>query len=422
MSDAGVHLTLHPDRCDQCGRCVPACTADALRVGPAYIAVDWKRCTRCFACVAECKRQAIQATSLSGRDGAASGVVDTSKVVVGSRAEAKAVRKAAEKAAKTCGKVIPFKGKPAPGIGPTSPSTPTPAAVAWVAPQASSAPAVPIVPSARESVRATPQRKQAVRVEGGARVSGTYQPGTAVWSVADLLVVLGVLLVTVVAKDAVLGLGAVGLMPSAGRTALRAGVLAVYYCLQLAAFAWLAGRHGVTLGAAFGLGSRTDADSGSRSQDTPPSVVTSVGLVVLLFAGTELFALAYGLATRAMGLSQPVRLSSDLAEVFGTGGVGLALSIVLVALVAPLVEEMAFRGVTLFVAGKRWGMWPAIIISASVYAAYHFSLWLFAPTFVLGVALGWIAWTRRSLWPAIALHVLYNASAVTAAYFLAQLR
>ena len=120
----------------------------------------------------------------------------------------------------------------------------------------------------------------------------------------------------------------------------------------------------------------------------------------------------------SMGWMQPHRLSSDLSSVFGSGGVGIALSAVVVALAAPFVEELAFRGVILPVLSRRMGMWGAILVSAAVYAAFHFSAWMFAPTMVLGIALGWLAITRRSLVPAIALHVLYNGAAVTAAFLL----
>jgi membrane protease YdiL (CAAX protease family) len=248
-----------------------------------------------------------------------------------------------------------------------------------------------------------------------------FAPGSVVWNAADLVLVLVILLLTVLAKDAVLGLHAVGLMPAAGRTIVRAAVLGVYYSIQIAAFAWLAARHGATLSAAFGLaGASGPAIAKGEVAAPAPSAIGSLGLVVALFAGTEAFAIAYGLGMQAVGLNQPARLSSDLSEVFGGGGAGLALSILLVALVAPFVEELAFRGVVMPVLGVRWGMWPAILGSALVYAAYHFSLWLFAPTFVLGIALGWLAWSRRSLWPAILLHVLYNAAAVGAGFFVAR--
>jgi membrane protease YdiL (CAAX protease family) len=65
-------------------------------------------------------------------------------------------------------------------------------------------------------------------------------------------------------------------------------------------------------------------------------------------------------------------------------------------------------------------MWPAIVVSSAVFAGYHLSAWFFFPTFVLGMALGWLAFSRRSLVPAIALHVVYNAAAVAAAFLVAR--
>ena len=408
MSGTGIHLSLHPDRCDHCGRCVPACPEDALRVGPSYIGVDWNKCTQCFACVEACSRQAIQRTGASGR-GAAAGVTvgSTGGIVVGSRAEAKALRKSAEKAAKTRSKSVEYAGKPA--------------AIGWRGGSGGRAASEGVADSSANRQGAVQGRPARRTASPGGAGDAPFVPGSVVWGVADLLLVLGVLLLTVLAKDAVLGLHSVGLMPSTGRTIVRASVLAVYYSLQLAVFAWLAARHGATLWAAFGLGGEATAPrAGGASGAEAPSKAGSLGLVLLLFVGTETFAIVYGLVMQAAGLTQPARLSSDLSEVFGSGGAGLVLSIALVALVAPFVEELAFRGVVMPVLGAHWGMWPAIAVSSVIYAAYHFSVWLFAPTLVLGIAVGWLAWTRRSLMPAILLHVLYNAAAVAAGFFVAR--
>ena len=370
----------------------------------------------CGVCVETCNRQAIQRAVVPIRgEAAAASVSDISKVVVGSRAEAKAVHKAAKQAAKARGKSIGYTGKP------TASGKSAAGGSAALSKGASNAAgkAAPKLRAGRQQEKDGPVRKAASKSVSGGGVP--FSPGAVTWTMVDLGVALGMLLLTVLAKDQVLGLHAVALMPAAGRTIIRATVLAVYYSLQLATFAWLAARHGATLARAFGLGQRaTSASSSAAKAVGAPSAVGSLGLVVLLFAGTELFAVVYGLAMQAAKLSQPARLSSDLSEVFGSGGVGLALSILLVALVAPFVEELAFRGLVMPVFGSRWGMWPAVVVSAVIYAAYHFSLWLFAPTLVLGVALGWLAWTRRSLWPAILLHVLYNAAAVGAGYFVAR--
>ena len=138
--------------------------------------------------------------------------------------------------------------------------------------------------------------------------------------------------------------------------------------------------------------------------------------MLALLLGCEIVSISYGLAMRAAGFERPARLSSDLTGVFGAGPVGLAIAFALVAVAAPLAEEIAFSGILLPAVGDRWGMWVGIGVSAVLYAAYHANLWLFVPTVVLGVAAGWLAWTRRSLWPAVALHVLYNAAAVAAAF------
>ena len=364
---------------------------------------------RCSACVDACTRQAIQRAVVPERGAAAVAVSisDTSKVVVGSRAEAKAVRKAAKQAAKTRGKSVAYAGKQ---VAFDARATAGGAAVAATR-------TVPVASGASEAAGAPPSSRPVF--PRAAVVHTPFVPGSVVWSATDLFVVLAMLLATVFAKDAVLGLHAVGLMPAAARTVVRAAVLSVYYSLQLAVFAWLATRHRETLSAAFGLASR-DSSTSDVEDEAAPSVAGSVGLVLALFAGAETFAIAYGLAMQSLGLSQPLRLSSDLAEVFGNGGAGLALSIILVALVAPFAEELAFRGVVLPVLGSRWGMWPAIAGSATIYAVYHFSVWLFAPTFVLGLALGWLAWNRRSLGAAIWLHVLYNAAAVAAGFIVAR--
>ena len=312
---------------------------------------------------------------------------DVSKIVVGSRAEAKALRKAAAVAAKA--QARPRKA--------TKPSK---------------APA-----RAGEPTRlAAPPKRTNVPPKATAGVSSSpLTAGPAPWTLADAAAVLAVLTLTLVSKNLVLTLGPVQLMPQVGKTVVRAFVLAAFYGLQLAAFGWLARRHGTDLIAGFGLRRAHD----QRSQEARPSSLGSVGLVVALFLGTETIAIGYGLAMGALGWEQPARLSSDLAAVFGGGGVGLVLSGLLVVLVAPVVEEFAFRGVVASAFRRSWGMWPAIIASSAVYAVYHLSAWLFFPTFVLGVALGWLAFTRRSLVPAIALHMLYNGVAVAAAFLAA---
>ena len=344
-------------------------------MGKSYILVDWHTCDACDRCVDACDRDAIRRAVVPERSGAVRAnvaVSDVPKVVVGSRAEAKAVRKAAEGAAKQRAKTVNS--------------------------------------AVRHEFVMRGTAKAAAKAAEVAGESCPIGPGT--WGLVDVAIVLGVLLLALVLKSRVLALPAIGLMPTVGRSLTRAAVLVAYYGIQFGALALLANRHGLKFDEAFGLARESDPAGAEVS------AVGSAGLVLALFLGTEGVSTIYGLTVQAIGWTQPDRLSSDLSGVFGYGPLGLALSVLLVAVAAPVAEEIAFRGVVLPVSGERWGMWPGIVVSAAIYALYHFNAWLFLPTFVLGLALGWLAWTRRSLWPPIALHVLYNGVAVLAGLLL----
>lgn len=237
--------------------------------------------------------------------------------------------------------------------------------------------------------------------------------GTVRWTLLDAAAVLAVLLFTVYAKSAVLGMSAIALMPFSGRVVVRVFVLAAFYAIQIGFLWFLASRRGTPMLEAFGLR--------RPGGDARPGLLWhlgSMGLVVALFLGVEAFSVGYGMAVEALGWSQPARLANDLTAVFGSGITGVALSALLVAFIAPLAEELAFRGVVMNALGEKWGMWPAVLVSAVLFAASHMNAWMFLPTFALGVALAWVAWRRRSLGAAIWLHVLYNTAAVASAYLL----
>jgi len=195
-------------------------------------------------------------------------------------------------------------------------------------------------------------------------------------------------------------------MPASAQIGARAVVLALFYMVQSVALVALAAGHGRRLVGAFGLG-RLGRSWSHR--------LASTGLVVALFFAVRLVGLAWGGFAKAIGWNPPAR--SDLTAVFGAGGGGLFLSILMVALVGPIVEEMVFRGIVQRAGGERWGMWPAILGAAALFSLAHGTAWVIVPMFVVGVAAGWLAWSRGSLWPAIALHVLYNASAIAAAFW-----
>ena len=82
--------------------------------------------------------------------------------------------------------------------------------------------------------------------------------------------------------------------------------------------------------------------------------------------------------------------------------------------VAPLVEEIFFRGFLFQGFRQRYGWIPAILLSSGIFAAAHLDPLSFIPTFVLGAALAYVYHRSNSLWPAIILHFLNNGFAMCA--------
>ena len=407
MSGSSAHLTLFPERCDGCGACRGVCSTGALKVGEAFIYVDWRRCDGCRACVEVCDRNAIVTRTVPLRSSSAVSTVPLSevgKVVVGSRAEAKAVRKAAEIAAKA-----KKSGKPKAAVSKPGKTVHDAGRSAKAAFPERAEPGAPLKRAIALRLRPKPPGPAGIPKQSGlAADSGSPTR----WSLVDAAAVLAIALAALLAKNAVLGLGQVELMPALGRSAVRVATLVAFYVVQFAAFGWLAARHGRPALEALGL----RRGVGKPAGDDRPSLLGSAGLVVALAVGCEAVSVGYGLAMRAFGAAAPAMLSSDLSRAFGAGPVGLAAAAVLVAIAAPFAEEIAFRGIVLPALGDRWGAWVGIGGSALLFAAYHLQPWLAFPMLVFGAALGWLTWTRRALWPAIALHVVFNAVSVFAAF------
>ncbi len=79
--------------------------------------------------------------------------------------------------------------------------------------------------------------------------------------------------------------------------------------------------------------------------------------------------------------------------------------------IAPFCEEVFFRGFVF--PGLRRGMsvgW-AILVSSLLFATAHADPGSFPVLFVIGLALAFLRWRTRSLWPSILLHMLNNGIA-----------
>ncbi len=279
------------------------------------------------------------------------------RVVVGSRAEAKALRKAAANADKH---------------------------------KAATA----------KTVKKAAARGASVKQDTGAPSAG------GVWTLADAGALVAVLFACLVLRGAILGSQAVEVMPASAQLTVRALVTGLYYAAQLGVLTFLAHRRDLKLADAVGL--RAPSRGWGHG-------VTTAGLVVALVIATRLASAAWGAFARVIGWV-PVS-TEDLTALFGLGGVGLLLTVLMVVILGPFAEEVVFRGVVMRAMRTRLGIWPSIVGSSAVFALFHGNAWVFVPTFVLGVACGWLVTERDSLWPAVALHASYNLLVVAAAYW-----
>lgn len=87
-------------------------------------------------------------------------------------------------------------------------------------------------------------------------------------------------------------------------------------------------------------------------------------------------------------------------------------AIVATCLIAPVVEEMLFRGILLRSFLNQYPRGIAIAYSALYFGVAHLNIYQFCLAFLLGLLLGWLFERSRSLIPCIALHMAVNGMVV----------
>lgn len=144
-----------------------------------------------------------------------------------------------------------------------------------------------------------------------------------------------------------------------------------------------------------------------------------VALALPILSAAGLFAT---LVMNGTGLSAPVVLPPTL------NAVDLAANVLTAGLIAPIGEELLYRGVIAQAWARQSSARRAILFSAVVFAFAHtltvggtsvadaasVAAVAFAVRLPLGIALGWLWIRRRSLLATIALHASYNLAIVVA--------
>jgi membrane protease YdiL (CAAX protease family) len=89
------------------------------------------------------------------------------------------------------------------------------------------------------------------------------------------------------------------------------------------------------------------------------------------------------------------------------------LTITLLAIaIAPLLEELVFRGLIQSNLERRWGALRAMSATALLFAVVHFNFRVFPLYFALGLIFGYAVYATRSIWAGVLLHAVNNTAAM----------
>jgi len=90
-------------------------------------------------------------------------------------------------------------------------------------------------------------------------------------------------------------------------------------------------------------------------------------------------------------------------------GAPLVVTVGLICVVVPVLEETLFRGVIFRGLAARSGFWPAAVVSALIFSLLHMSAAAAFPLFLLGLLFAWLCHRYQSLVAPAAAHGVYNA-------------
>lgn len=211
------------------------------------------------------------------------------------------------------------------------------------------------------------------------------------WGPARTLGALAVFLVAVIIEATIVAGIDPGIDTLAARITLQALLAAT---LVIVAFAFARPGRGFAAPAVLGL---------RRSRRSPfwPAVGAYLGYIVCALVVAALLEPEQEDVTRELGVDEGV--AGSIAAGF------------LIIAIAPVTEEIFFRGF-IFAGVRRAAPFAiASLLSAAIWGLFHYtgpgSLGVVVQLAVFGIALAWLYERTGSLWPAIAVHALNNAIA-----------
>jgi membrane protease YdiL (CAAX protease family) len=92
---------------------------------------------------------------------------------------------------------------------------------------------------------------------------------------------------------------------------------------------------------------------------------------------------------------------------------GVLLNFIGIGLLAPIAEELFFRGLIYDWFRQKTPIWMAVILSSLLFGLGHYDSWIMiVSTFIMGLALALAYEYSKSIWLAISIHMFTNAGSV----------
>jgi membrane protease YdiL (CAAX protease family) len=188
------------------------------------------------------------------------------------------------------------------------------------------------------------------------------------------------------------------------------------------------------------------ADSGDTPDDLLYRWSSAIGgLVQYAIILAVVLAIARGIAPATLGLARPrwrqavARIAVALVTIWVVGAVlnlflqagkeqGLVpkewdpgkaapfvANFIVVACVAPVVEELTYRGLGFAAVRDTFGNGAAVVVTAVAFGLAHGLVVALPVLTIFGLILAWLRLTTGSIYPTIALHALFNGVALIAA-------
>jgi len=166
----------------------------------------------------------------------------------------------------------------------------------------------------------------------------------------------------------------------------------------------------VAFGAAVAIGLRLNRLPFRRAFPVGRITVFQVVGVAITLLGTDVLLSDADNVLRAL-LPVPHWLAEFFEDVIYTKN-ALFSRIVLLVIVAPVTEELLFRGIILRGFLSRHRPTVAVVLTAVLFAALHANPWQFVSSLFLGIAFGWFYMRTGSVWLCVLAHAFSNGLAI----------